>query len=111
MKTSEIIKYRRKFLGLTLEQVADAVGVNKSTILRYENGDIERMATEKLLPLAKALKCSPLYLLGQTDTPYEDMDSLTNQENAVINAYRLASDEIKIAVCRVLGVNYDSDQR
>lgn len=62
MKTSEIIQYRRKFLGMTLEQVADAVGVNKSTIMRYERGDIEKMSVQNLVPLADALHCSPLFL-------------------------------------------------
>lgn len=76
MKTSEIIQYRRKFLGMTLEQVADAVGVNKSTIMRYERGEIEKMSVQNLVPLADALHCSPLYLLGKIDTPYEDQNTL-----------------------------------
>ena len=104
MKTSEIIQYRRKYLGLTLEQVAEACNVNKSTIMRYEKGDIEKMNVKNLVPLANALRCSPLYLLGQIETPYEDTNTLTKHENAIINAYRLASDDIRTAIDRILGV-------
>lgn len=104
MKTSEIIQYRRKYLGLTLEQVADACGVNKSTIMRYERGDIEKMSVQNLVPLATALRCSPLYLLGMIETPYEEQNTLTAHENDVINAYRIASEDIQKAIDRILGV-------
>lgn len=104
MKTSEIIQYRRKYLGLTLDQVAESCGVNKSTIMRYEKGDIEKMNVQNLVPLANALRCSPLYLLGMIETPYEDQNTLTAHENAVLNAYRIASDDIQNAIDRILGI-------
>ncbi len=109
MKTSEILQYRRKFLGMTLEQVADAVGVNKSTIKRYESGEIEKMSVLNLIPLADALHCSPLYLLGIIDTPYEDQNTLTSHENDIINAYRTASADIQNAIDRILGVNHGNN--
>lgn len=109
MKTSEILKYRRHFLGLTLEQVADAIGVNKSTIMRYERGDIEKMPVQSLQPLADALRCSPLYLLGLIDTPYEEQNTLTAHENELLNAYRLSSSDIQNAIDRILGVNHGSN--
>lgn len=110
MNTAEIIKYRRDYLGLTLEQVADLVGVNKSTILRYENGEIEKMSVKNLIPLAEALHCSPLYLLGLIDTPYEEQTTLTAHENKLLNAYRLSSPDIQKAIDRILGVDYGSNQ-
>ncbi len=109
MKTSEIIQYRRKYLGLTLEQVADACGVNKSTIMRYERGDIEKMSIKNLVPLSAALRCSPLYLLGMIETPYEDQKTLTAHENDVINAYRLASEDIQKAIDRILGIDHGNN--
>lgn len=110
MKTSEIIKYRRNYLGMTLDQVADLVGVNKSTIMRYEKGDIEKVPVQNLQPLAHALRCSPLYLLGLIDTPYEEQNTLTAHENDILNAYRLASPDIQQAIDRILGVKYGSNQ-
>lgn len=63
-KTNELIKQRRLELGLTLEDVARALGVNRSTVLRYESKDIEKMPIDIIPPLAKILRCSPEYLMG-----------------------------------------------
>ena len=46
MTNSEIgvrIKHRREQLGLTQQQIADAISVTKSTIQRYETGKIEKI--------------------------------------------------------------------
>lgn len=62
MKTD--IKSRRKELNLTLEQVGDLVGVGKSTVRKWETGDIENMKRDKIVKLAKALRVSPSYIMG-----------------------------------------------
>lgn len=61
------IKKRRKELGLSLEDVAKALNVNKSTVLRYESKSIEKMPIDVIPPLAKILRCSPEYLMGWED--------------------------------------------
>ncbi|MGC7645533.1 LexA family protein [Staphylococcus epidermidis] len=58
------IKSRRKELNLTLEQVGDLVGVGKSTVRKWETGDIENMKRDKIVKLAKALSVSPSYIMG-----------------------------------------------
>ena len=58
------IKSRRKELNLTLEQVGDLVGVWKSTVRKWETGDIENMKRDKIVKLAKALRVSPSYIMG-----------------------------------------------
>ncbi|MCG1173311.1 LexA family protein [Staphylococcus epidermidis] len=58
------IKSRRKELNLTLEQVGNLVGVGKSTVRKWETGDIENMKRDKIVKLAKALKVSPSYIMG-----------------------------------------------
>ena len=63
-KTNELIKHRRLELGLSLEDVARALGVNRSTVLRYESKDIEKMPIDIIPPLARILQCSPEYLMG-----------------------------------------------
>ena len=42
MNVGEKIKLRRKELKISADDLADAVGVSRSTIFRYEKGDIER---------------------------------------------------------------------
>ena len=61
-----LIYNRRKELGLTLEEVGNAVGVSKSTVKKWENGFISNMRRDKIEKLAKILQISPIRLLGIT---------------------------------------------
>lgn len=67
MTTGERIKNRRLQLQMSVDSLAEKVGVNRVTIYRYENGDIESMSTDVLEPLAKALCTTPMYLMGWED--------------------------------------------
>ena len=58
------IKELRTAKGLTLEQVADVVGVGKSTVRKWETGMIANMRRDKIASLAKALGTTPAYLMG-----------------------------------------------
>ena len=53
--------------GLTLEQVAQQVGVGRSTVRKWETGIIENMRRDKIAKLATALHTTPGYLMGWTD--------------------------------------------
>ena len=53
--------------GLTLEQVAQSVGVGKSTVRKWETGMIENMRRDKIAKLAAALHTTPAYLMGWND--------------------------------------------
>lgn len=64
MSMNEKIRYLRKLNGLTLEDVGSAVGVGKSTVRKWENGDIENMRRDKIASLAAALHTTPAYLMG-----------------------------------------------
>lgn len=61
---SEVMKKRRKELGLTLAQIADAVGVTEATAQRWESGNIKSVRHEKITLLANTLKVSPADLMG-----------------------------------------------
>ena len=50
--------------GLTLEQIAQQVGVGKSTVRKWETGFIENMRRDKIAKLATALHTTPSYLMG-----------------------------------------------
>ena len=64
MDMSEKIRTLRKKRGLTLEAVGEHVGVGKSTVRKWENGDIKNMRRDKIALLAEALGVSPGYLMG-----------------------------------------------
>ena len=63
------IKERRLALGLSYQDVADATGLSKSTIQRYETGAIRKVPINQIEDLAKALHTSPNYLMGWDDNP------------------------------------------
>lgn len=64
---SELIKKRRKELGITLKDVAQAVEVTEATIQRYENGTIKSIPAKNIKKLAETLILSPQELLGLED--------------------------------------------
>ena len=49
---------------MTLEQVADYIGVKKSTLQRYESGVISNIPSEKIEKLASCFDVSPAVLMG-----------------------------------------------
>ena len=58
------IRELRLSQNLTLEEVANVVGVGKSTVRKWETGMIENMRRDKIASLAKALGTTPAYLMG-----------------------------------------------
>ncbi|MBR1694288.1 MAG: helix-turn-helix domain-containing protein [Selenomonas sp.] len=58
---------RRRALGLTMEEVAAAVGVSKGTISRWESGEIDNMRRDRIAALAKVLRVSPLFVMGMPE--------------------------------------------
>ena len=54
----------RKQNNMTLEEVGNAVGVGKSTVRKWETGEIANMRRDKISKLAEALHTTPAYLMG-----------------------------------------------
>ena len=84
MDFKDTIKARRKELGLTLEEVGQIVGVSKTTIQRWESGEIKNQRRDKIVKLAQALQTTPAQLMGwaETDT---DLSSSLPQSNPNVN--------------------------
>ena len=62
MTIGNAIRTRRKELKMSVDELAKRIGKNRSTIYRYESGDIENIPFELLLAIAKALDISPRQL-------------------------------------------------
>ena len=67
--TGERIKRLRKNLGLSADELGEMIGKDRSTIYRYENGDIGKATVDVLPLLAKALQTTPQHLMGWDDKP------------------------------------------
>lgn len=63
------IAERRSALGLTMDEVALRIGVAKSTIQRYEKGQIKKIKLPVIESIASALDVNPDWLIGNTDNP------------------------------------------
>ena len=63
------IKDKRKELGLSAEQLAEAINVSPATVYRYESGDIEHMGIDKVSPIARFLHTNEAFLMGWIDDP------------------------------------------
>ena len=69
------IKLRRKELGLTLQQLGDKIGVEASTVRKWENNIIQNIKTDKISKIASALGVTINYIIN---------DSRSDQSNKAI---------------------------
>lgn len=53
------IKERRTQLGLTLQQVADRLGVAEATVQRWESGNIQNVRAYRIPALCRVLGLTP----------------------------------------------------
>lgn len=94
---SEVLKTRRKELGLTLAQIADQIGVTEATVQRWESGNIKSIRYDKIGKLAEILKVNPAAIMGwelyQTaiqKTLLDDFKQLTTEEQqAALDSVRI----------------------
>lgn len=83
MEIKDKIRARRLQLGLTMEELANKVGVAKSTIKKWESGQINSMRQSKILALANALKVEPTYLIFEDENYNNNVTELTTNNNIV----------------------------
>lgn len=97
------IKELRKEKGLTLEQVADIVGVGKSTVRKWETGMIANMKRDKIASLAKALGTTPEYLMGWEEKKCSPSElQLTEGEKLMLELFRRIPEDRQPAALELL---------
>ena len=111
---SRKIRDLRALHGLTLEQVAQQVGVGRSTIRKWETGMIENMRRDKIAKLATALHTTPGYLMGWEGSPAPSLTvkpqapDFSKDELDLLRKFRCLDDRGKSAVLNVLNFEYES---
>lgn len=86
MNVGQRIKARRKQLGMSAEELAAKINKSPATVYRYEKGEINKVDSSSLLPIADALNTTPGYLMG-----WEDVESsfvLSPLERRLVLAFR-----------------------
>jgi repressor LexA len=99
------IRDLRREKKLTLEQVADVVGVGKSTVRKWETGMIANMKRDKIALLAKALGTTPAYLMGWSEAEKEISPSepeLTEGERMMLELFRRIPEDRQAAALELL---------
>ena len=82
MNIGELINKKRTELGLTLEEVGNAVGVSKSTVKKWEDGFISNMRRDKISKLPKVLEMNPVSLItGEEMSANEDEIDVSKYSN------------------------------
>lgn len=96
----------RQERGLTLEQVAEVVGVGKSTVRKWETGMIANMRRDKIADLAKALGTTPAYLMGWEEEPAKENSpserTLTEGEELMLQLFRKIPEDKQAAALEML---------
>lgn len=95
MNIGQRIKQRRKELKMSGEELANLLGKNRSTVFRYENGEIENLPLDVLEPIAQALQTTPQYLMGW-EKVQKNNDTITDI------VVRLRSDEEFLELVKTL---------
>ncbi len=81
----ETLKQIRRARGLTLEELAAAIGTSKQTISRYEKGIISNVPFDKIEALATALGVAPADLVGwQSKPPHDAMRPVTTKRLPIL---------------------------
>ena len=98
------IKELRQKRGLTLEQVANVVGVGKSTVRKWETGMIANMKRDKIAALAMALGTTPAYLMGWDEEKQlaPDKLKLTEGEKMLLDLFRQIPEDAQKMYLEVL---------
>lgn len=110
MNIGNLINSRRQELGLTLEQVGDAVGVGKSTVRKWEQGMIKNMRRDKIEKLAQILEMNPVDFIME-DQPQrialaeDDImfpQPLSEKEAEILEAFRQADERSQYDALQML---------
>lgn len=66
MTIGERIRLLREHRGLTLQELADKLGVQRQTIYKYENNIVTNIPVERIVQLSEALGVTPAKLIGRS---------------------------------------------
>ena len=96
------IKQRRKELKMTADELGKLIGKDRSTIYRYEKGDIETMPLEILEPVAMFLQTTPQHLMGwddeQSEKPGQGDELSENVKKLVDFAKSVPEDKVELVL-------------
>lgn len=100
------LRTAREEKGIMAKELAEMVGLSKSTVSRYETGDTGKMKLPIVEKIADVLGVNPVWLIGESDIKYlskEQEIRITDKEKNLVLAYR-NHPEMQGAVCKLLDI-------
>ena len=77
MKMGDRIRQMRTDAGMTQEELAEKLGLQKSAIAKYENGRVENIKRSTIQKMAELFDKTPSYVMGFTDTSGYNSDNIS----------------------------------
>lgn len=87
MTIGKRIKFLRTKRGISIDDLAAKLGKNRTTIYRYENGDIENLPLDILTPLAEVLDTTPADLMGWESKEMISTKISDGKEEAIYSSF------------------------
>lgn len=84
MSIGQRIRSMRTQQGLSIDELAYRLGKNRTTVYRYENGDIENLPLGILDSLAEALNTTPAYLMGWESSDARENFNYNEVDKAIL---------------------------
>lgn len=91
MITAERLKICRIKADQTLEQIGILAGVHKSTVMRWEKGETERIGLPTIQLLAAHYNVSPAWLMG-ADVPMNEKTEIPAEDDRDSEIVRMFSE-------------------
>lgn len=98
----ENIRARREELGISQTDLAEAIGINKQLLWKYESGTVKNIPLPRVEAIAKALHCTTAYITGWGEKETPTVVSGGQEENEdIIDLTKLTANQ-KELIKRIL---------
>lgn len=96
------IRYLRELHHLNKTELAEKIGANRTTILRYENGE-RKVGLEAAMRLSEFFGVSIAYLMGE-DEPDQVIDDALKAIESVYNPAEIKEDNSARMIASLVGI-------
>ena len=110
------LKAAREEKNISATELAEALGVNKTTIYRYETGAFKALKADLLHAIAEYLNVNPDYLIGASDVKHTAKEAerliadITDDEKMLLEMFRLVPVESQRMVLDMIKIALKHDQ-
>lgn len=109
MTMGERIAYYREKQGLTMDQLGEMLGVQRSAINKYEKGYVENIKRSVIQQMAEIFGISPCYLMWGDESERQS-ENLSAKERELLDCFRAcnaAGQQVILATAQSISINPD----